>query len=202
MTGDYKISLAQRYVDAFGLVVRNTVPRLAEVGIGLGSVYVGELVETYEGDPVLDQITMRVIDDSDPEDPQQLEQVLEVPAVIRYSREKLVNETILNRDFVEGIEPGMVVESSGWSPWNLMIQGFLINSNNHLEAPLNQLADFQDFLRHHKIYDIISDVTNAIDVGQVTIRNKSFSQMANWPDTISFTLTIKSHVSPEALILT
>ena len=211
---EFRISLQERYADAFGIVINNLAPRVAGIGFGLGgTVYppildlpaTPEAVADYDpeifDDPVLDFLKFKVINDEDPDNPEALEYVTEIPAAIRFNRAKIINEIVLNRDFVEGIDPGIVVESSGWAPWDITVQGLLINQDNHLVAPKDQLAAFQNFLRYHKIYDIISDTTNAINVGQVTVREISFNQVANWLDTISFTLNLRSHVSPAGLII-
>ena len=219
---EFRISLQERYADAFGIVINNLAPRVARIGFGLGGTIYPPILdlpasprenrdfdlETYSdinpihpNEPILDFLKFKVINDEDPDNPEALEYVTEIPAAIRFNRTKIMNETVLNRDFVEGIEPGIVVESSGWAPWDITVQGLLINQDNHLAAPKDQLATFQNFLRYHKIYDVICDTTNAINVGQVTVREISFNQMANFLDTISFTLNLRSHVSPAGLII-
>ena len=212
----YHISVQQRYQDIFGLVLRNVGTRVAKVGIGMdGSLYPPtdllqssrapvelpnpyddlETLETANGDP------LAFLAFSRPAIGGTQTYALEIPAIIRSRRQKIEKETILNSDYVLGIEPGQVVEVSTWTPWDISVQGMLINPD-HLEYPKIQVEAFQQFFSHHQLYDVESPLTNAIDVTTVRVSGSlDFQTYANYPDTVSYTLNLRSHVSPTGLIL-
>ena len=201
----FQINLADRYNKAFGILIPTSAAtaavhlaaREANIGLGLGTIpYIGKSIEKYEAE-ILDIITLEVINDNS----ETLTYRLELPAVIRWSRKKRVTKTVLNRDQVSGVDAGEVIESSGWSPWQISIQGLVI-SDNHLTPPYQAVEGFDDFLSWHKVYKVESQLFNALSIENLVILDESFSAVADFPDTMSFTIKAQSHVSPQALIKT
>lgn len=217
---EFRVSLDQRYRGIFGLNIgANVFSRVAKVGKGLGgAIYpptgllqrparkravqkyddseLERIEHAYEGQAVPDFITLKKVGGDN------AEYAIELPVIIRFTRSKVENLTLLNRDFVEGIEQSMVVETSGWGAWMVTVQGMLIN-NEHLNYPKVQLEEFSNFISHHGVFEVQSELTNAINCFQCTVTGSpKFQSHANFLDTVSFSMQLRQHVSPDALVIT
>ncbi|MEQ8685442.1 MAG: DUF6046 domain-containing protein [Imperialibacter sp.] len=208
----FRINLQNRFSSAFGFVAKNVTPRVADIGLSNGGLYLPlptfdpQLPRAFglNGAPVFDMLEFE-----HPSLP--LQQTNEgarnifrfdMPIMIDASRTKRNSVTQVNENQEAGLPAGEVVESFGWSPWSIRIRGILIDTDNHhypydaLEA-LMELVNIHDVLKCNSLYTNALDVTSVYVTGQIGLPSEP-----NFPDSQPFTLELKSHEPVSALTLT
>lgn len=107
------------------------------------------------------------------------------PLMINFSREKNLIETN-----VSGSDD-VVIENWGTKPWNIDMQGILIDIENR-HYPSKKITELTRIFEHNDIIKVIGKQFLDKDIYSIFIRNISISPVEGFQDTIQFTINASS----------
>ena len=118
---------------------------------------------------------------------QEADNILAPPPMFAFNRSKNIVTTQ-----IDGSD-AVVVESFGLTPWNITIEGILIDIENH-HYPQQQLREFRSMFEENTQYDVL-DCELLADLGIDSLyieRVNSLKVVLEFQDTIQYRLTAKS----------
>lgn len=223
---EYRIRLQDRFSSVFGIVAKNVIPAISDLGVSNGSV--------YGLTPLLNRIDPRKQPNTEGRSPYKnpgyfvdddgelrgdlgnpMFDIIELthtdlpggaylfdfPVMITLSRDPNIGVTIVNENFEAGIQPGEVVESFGFKPWRIRVRGLLVDMEEH-QFPLDKINEVNRALMISGTYGITSLLLDAIDVQQVYVSGAvEFIPAREFKDTVEFQVTFSSHEPLEAFII-
>lgn len=204
--------MSSRHSKAFGFTAGNILPRAAGIGMAGKLNYFGtktmperhqpanrttgalQIIEPIKaagvsrmGTPVFDIITLTNQDAG-------LSYTFDILPMVDISRAKKIVETEINGG------PGEVVELISSKHWDVRLRGLLVDMQHH-QFPLDQLQQLNDLFDVADTFKVESELLNAMGIMEVYFKDFAPQFLEGFRDTIGFTLTGKSHVPVEILLM-
>lgn len=195
------IDFKMRYQAAFGYVTNSVSRRLAGMGFDVSSDTVSKAnfeVYTWDENNKFDEVTIRrsvggrkeeyafgalnMLDDNT--------DMFAMPPMISPKAAKKLIVTSLDGDCLES------VERYGTEPYEFTMQGLLIDMHNH-QFPLDKLRDINRIFKYNGIWNVDSEILNALDIHAFYIKDVDIGFLEGFEDTISYTLSCRQIQSLE-----
>jgi hypothetical protein len=84
-----------------------------------------------------------------------------------------------------------VIERYGTEPWEITWRGLLIDMENH-NFPLQKIKEINEIFEHNGVWNVASEIFEAISVEAVYIRDVSVDFVEGFEDTVSYQFTMRS----------
>jgi hypothetical protein len=107
------------------------------------------------------------------------------PLLIGFSQEKSLIETEVNDD-----DP-IVIERWGTKPWDITINGILIDLNNRI-YPTDEIRRLNKNWRYNGVVKVIGKQFEEKDIDSLYFRSINFTSVEGYQDTIQFTINASS----------
>ncbi len=204
--GIYKVDLLTRYQNAFGFLAKNVTSRVLK-GVGISSTGIYANVDTFGDDNTeFDEITLSYKDlelkfGSLPflggnhgilEDIFELfskentfENIFAPPPMLSFTRQKNIKETP-----IDGSD-GVVVENYGMQPWNIKMQGIVIDMEEH-QYPKEQIKQLTQLFEIPDRIDVVGDTFADKGIDTIYFTSISIDGVEGFPDTQKYTLQARS----------
>ena len=111
--------------------------------------------------------------------------IFATPPMMSLSRKKRLTITPIDNTDIE------VVERYATEPYSIEWRGLLIDMENH-KFPLDKMAELNKIFQHNNVFDIDSEILQAVDVNSVFIQDVSFNFVEGYEDTIAYTMTLRA----------
>jgi Domain of unknown function (DUF6046) len=107
------------------------------------------------------------------------------PLLMSFDQEKSLIETEVNDD-----DP-IIVERWGTKPWNITINGLLIDLDNHI-YPSDEIRRLNKNWKYNGIVKVIGTQFEERDIDSVFFRSISFTSVEGFQDTVQFSINASS----------
>lgn len=107
------------------------------------------------------------------------------PLLLGFSREKSLIETEVNDD-----NP-VVIERWGTKPWDITINGLLIDLDNRV-YPSNEIRRLNQNWQFNGVVKAIGKQFEELDIDTIYFRSISFTRVEGYQDTVQFTINASS----------
>lgn len=107
------------------------------------------------------------------------------PLLLGFSREKSLIETEVNDD-----NP-VVIERWGTKPWDITINGLLIDLDNRV-YPSNEIRRLNQNWQYNGVVKAIGKQFEELDIDTIYFRSISFTRVEGYQDTVQFTINASS----------
>lgn len=114
------------------------------------------------------------------------------PPMVSFSKSKTMEETVLDKGDKPNPDTGdVVVERYNHNPWDITIQGLLIDMDNH-SYPGEKIRQIVRFFNVDDVMDVESEIFMDHGIKTIYLLDIKTSGVAGYPDTWQFTITAKS----------
>lgn len=179
------IDLAGRYAAAFGIVKASEM--MAAVSLTKeDNKYQVDFFDDYN--PATEDIRLRY-------DGEELKffsmltgdqaSVFAPPVIIDFRREKDLVETETNGD------DSVIVERWGTRPWEISMQGILIDVENR-QYPTDQVRKLHRIFKYNNVVEVVGVLFEEKDIDTIYFRDIQITPMEGYSDTVQFSLTASS----------
>lgn len=111
--------------------------------------------------------------------------VLATPPMMSIKRAKKLTITPIDHTEIE------VVERYATEPYSIEWRGLLIDMENH-QFPIDKMREINNIFEFNGIWNITSEILQAVGVNSVFIQDVSFDFVEGYEDTISYTMSLRS----------
>lgn len=107
------------------------------------------------------------------------------PLLLGFSQEKSLIETEVNDD-----DP-VIVERWGTKPWDITINGLLIDLDNHV-YPSDEIRRLNKNWRHNGVVKVVGTQFEELDIDTIYFRSINFTRVEGYADTVQFSINASS----------
>jgi len=107
------------------------------------------------------------------------------PLLMGFSQEKSLIETEVNDD-----DP-IVIERWGTKPWDITINGLLIDLNNRF-YPTDEIRRLNKNWKYNGVVKVVGKQFEELDIDSIYFRSISFTRVEGYQDTVQFTINASS----------
>jgi len=107
------------------------------------------------------------------------------PLLMGFSQEKSLIETEVNDD-----DP-IIIERWGTKPWDITINGLLIDLNNRV-YPTDEIRRLNQNWKYNGVVKVIGKQFEELDIDSIYFRSISFTRVEGYSDTVQFTINASS----------
>jgi hypothetical protein len=111
--------------------------------------------------------------------------IFATPPMMSFKRAKKLTITPIDNSDIE------VVERYATEPYSIEWRGLLIDMENH-NFPLDKMETLNQIFEHNGVWDVASEILQAVGINSVFIQDVSFDFVEGYEDTISYTMTLRA----------
>lgn len=194
MAKEQVVDIGKRLRAAFGLISANVSQELDRAGfkhaIGRGHAFVQDARTSFEEITLTHEQT--VLNFGFPGLYGEWHSVFAPPPMVSFRKWKRMEETVINNITDSGqIIEGQVVEHYGHTPWDITIQGILIDMENHV-YPAEKVNRLVRMFEIDDIWNVDSTIFQNHQIKSIYFTDIDSSGVQGFEDTWSYTLNAKS----------